>query len=332
MPLEIVAEIAQGFEGKPAQARLLLAAAAKSGADAAKFQIVYADELATRDYKYYELFTKLEMADSDWMDLAAFAEQSRVRLYCDVYGSRSLRLAGRMGVQTIKLHSTDIRNTALVNAIASSQIPRLMVGAGGADVEEVDAIVAQFRGKRIVLMHGFQGYPTPLEETHIARLSVLRSRYGTHENLELGYADHVPDDDVLKLSLSLVAVGAGATVIEKHLTLAGVLKLEDHEAAINPDQFTQFVRLMRQGCEALGPAPTGLSWSLGPSEQAYRLMTRKHVVAGRDLKAGERLEAEMLGLKRTSYAQPIHDVTQVVGRNLIREIKQDDPITAESLH
>ena len=52
MKLEIIAELAQGFEGRPDQARLLVKAAAAAGADAAKLQLVYADELATPDYKH----------------------------------------------------------------------------------------------------------------------------------------------------------------------------------------------------------------------------------------------------------------------------------------
>ena len=61
MKIEIVAELAQGFEGCAKQAKLLIKAAAKAGADAAKFQLVYADELATEDYEYYNLFSSLEM-------------------------------------------------------------------------------------------------------------------------------------------------------------------------------------------------------------------------------------------------------------------------------
>ena len=49
MQIEIIAELAQGFEGRPEQARLLIKAAASAGADAAKYQLVYADELATPD-------------------------------------------------------------------------------------------------------------------------------------------------------------------------------------------------------------------------------------------------------------------------------------------
>ena len=49
--IKIIAEIAQGFEGNSIYSELFVKAAAASGADALKFQLVYADELATPDYK-----------------------------------------------------------------------------------------------------------------------------------------------------------------------------------------------------------------------------------------------------------------------------------------
>ena len=54
--IKIIAEIAQGFEGNFTQSKLLIKAAAKAGADSVKFQLVYAEELSTTDYKYFKLF------------------------------------------------------------------------------------------------------------------------------------------------------------------------------------------------------------------------------------------------------------------------------------
>ena len=64
-PITVIAEAAQGFEGDPFVARLLVKAAAAGHADMVKFQLVYADELATPEYAYYGLFKQLEMADQD---------------------------------------------------------------------------------------------------------------------------------------------------------------------------------------------------------------------------------------------------------------------------
>ena len=70
MSVEIIAEIAQGYEGDASQARLLARGAVRAGADAVKFQLVYADEIAVPDYQYYDLFRTLEMPQSDWRDVA----------------------------------------------------------------------------------------------------------------------------------------------------------------------------------------------------------------------------------------------------------------------
>ena len=78
--VQIIAELAQGFEGSPEQARLLLRAASSAGASAAKFQMVFADELATSDYKYYQLFQSLEMSDDVWKGLADYAKELKIEL------------------------------------------------------------------------------------------------------------------------------------------------------------------------------------------------------------------------------------------------------------
>ena len=91
MNLEIVAELAQGFEGSPAKASLLLQSAANAGADAAKFQLIYDDELSTPDYKFYSLFQSLEMSDTDWENLKNQSSKIEVELQFDIFGELSLR-------------------------------------------------------------------------------------------------------------------------------------------------------------------------------------------------------------------------------------------------
>ena len=91
--LKIIAEIAQGFEGNFTQSKLLISAAAKSGADAVKFQLVYADELATADYQYYSLFKNLEMSEMQWKDLSDYAISLGSKLIVDVFGEKSLETA-----------------------------------------------------------------------------------------------------------------------------------------------------------------------------------------------------------------------------------------------
>ena len=127
--VEVIAELAQGFEGKPEQARSLLQAAAAAGADAAKFQLVFADELAAPDYKHYQLFTSLEMSDESWRGVAARASELGIELQLDIFGPRSLALAESLGLEAVKLHPTDVANVGLLEAVAHSAVKRVLLGS-----------------------------------------------------------------------------------------------------------------------------------------------------------------------------------------------------------
>jgi len=75
--LEIIAEISQGYQGDPILSELLVNGAISANADAIKFQMVFADELCTPDYKFYSLFKSHEMEDSVWERLCKSTRSSR---------------------------------------------------------------------------------------------------------------------------------------------------------------------------------------------------------------------------------------------------------------
>ena len=254
MSIEIIAELAQGFEGHPEQARLMMRAAATAGADAAKYQLVFADELATPDYKYYSLFQTLEMSDKVWQGLVDYASELGIRLQLDIFGSRSLELANQIGVTEIKLHGTDIANISLLHQLAASPVSKVLIGAGGANAGEIQQAVDILLGKEVVILLGYQGYPTPVEGNQIERVRLAVERYKTHPNVTIGFADHALPDSTLRYALAAMALGAGAKVLEKHLTLGRIMKIEDHESALNPDEFLEFSQTMRGCIAALGNA------------------------------------------------------------------------------
>ena len=97
-------------------------------------------------------------------------------------------------------------------------------------------------------MHGFQGYPTELEDINLKRITGLRERY----SLPVGIMDHVAGDSEMALILPLLGIGTGVTVVEKHLTLERSKKGLDYYSALNPDEFTKLVSLIRMTEISLG--------------------------------------------------------------------------------
>ena len=327
-PVSIMAEAAQGYEGDPFVARLLVRAAAAGQADLVKFQLVYADELATPEYAYYDLFKQLEMPHDAWRRVADEARQAKLGVVFDVYGLESLRVARALGADAVKIHATDFFNEALADA-AIAQVPRVFFSTGGITADEVDAFLARHAAAsdRLTLLYGFQAEPTALDDNHLRRLTSLRARF---PRLALGFMDHADGEGDEAGWLGVLAVALGATVIEKHVTLDRALKLEDSVSALTAAELGRYVARVRAAEVALGAPDLALT----TAETAYRNRAIKVVVAARPLAAGTTLVADDVRLLRTVRDQDravFRRPEEVCGRRLAHAIARGQAIHPEDL-
>ena len=332
MKNKIIAELAQGFEGDLVKAKLLVNAAACAGADIAKLQLVYADELATPDYLHYKLFKSLEMVDDSWRELFDYSRELNIELNFDVFGTQSLNLCQELGVQGIKLHGTDMTNIGLLKEVADSNIKNIYLGAGGSNHTEIELAISILKNKNIILLLGFQSYPTPNNDNQISRVNYLKEYLlKKYNNVEIGFADHPDPTSSLGVALAATAVGAGATVIEKHLTLGKIMKMEDHESALNPDEFLDFTKTIRDCYLALGNTVESDDFGMSNSEKGYRKMIRRHVTSAKDLKKGTVLSSEDLVLKRTASDNLIYDISLVYNKMLTKDLEKNEAINHDIL-
>ena len=337
----IIAECAQGYSQPHREqccelAKWMVKAAHSSCADAVKFQIVFADELSTSDYKYYELFTTLEMDLEDWLEVKQLADSLGIDLIFDVFGERSLGIVEQLQISTIKIHPTDFTNKRLLSRVASSPTVRNVLGGiGGSYFNEVVSFVQDLTSKNITLLHGFQGYPTPDEENWLNRLAFIKSTLEQDQqisSIKYGFADHADPNDPLSTHLAAIALGMGASVIEKHLTLSKCLQLEDYESALSPDEFKSFVSIIRKCERSMGPTLLANEYSLGSGELTYRNAIARHVVAKTAIKKGEIITFDQLTLKRTACDSPIYSFADVVGKIATRSFESNTPLQLDGVN
>lgn len=315
----VVAELAQGFEGSEEQAKLLVRAAFACGADAAKLQLVYAHELATPDYKYFSLFESLELSDRAWCRIVAYARTLPIDVHFEIFGSQSLALAEQL-TESVKIHPTDMTNLRLLDELASSSINTVYLGVGGATRSEIFQAATRLRDKSIVLILGFQGYPTPVAANQLTRINILKSMFGDGENVRVGFADHSAPDDLTAYGLPAMALGMDVSVIEKHLTLGKVIEMEDHESAFNPDEFKSFREMLDACAEARGEPTAEEDFGMTESEIDYRNAVRRQVVTRQAISQGTRLTADHICLKRTSLEDSLDNLQHAYGQVLVRDV------------
>lgn len=325
--IKIIAEIAQGFEGNSTYSNLFVKAAASAGADAVKFQLVYADELATPDYKYYELFKSLEMSDEVWKNISHLASENNIALHLDIFGERSLQLAEQIGVEAVKIHGTDIANKRLLNLVSDTKIKQVILGAGGALKSEILVALDILKNKEIILLFGFQSYPTANEDNHISRIRLAFDTFSkVNPNIKIGFADHANPETNIHLGLGAMAIGFGAVILEKHLTLAKSMKMEDHESALNPDEFSEYVNFIHECTSAIGVNTQNNDFGMSESELGYRKMIRRHVVTIDAISKGAVFTSDNLVLKRTSSNNALTNLDDVVGKIATSSISSNSAV------
>lgn len=328
MTVEIIAEVAQGYEGNPELACLLARGAVRAGADAVKFQLVYADELATPDYKYYDLFRSLEMKSEAWQEVTKEIKDDGTRIYFDVFGERSLQEAIDLGADGVKIHTTEFFNTKLVRQ-AFDAIPRVYVSLGGISVEELEEFIDTYgisQSQQVFFVYGYQAEPTPLGSNNLRRLASLRGRFPGYR---FGFMDHADGSSEDAMNLSLMALPFGIECIEKHISLDRALQLEDYVSALSPDRFQDFIRKIKHYDEALGSPELELT----ELEKDYRHKAMKVVVADGELKKGTVITFDDLSLKRVPVisSSSFVRIEKVVSRTLKVDVKHNQQIMEEML-
>jgi N,N'-diacetyllegionaminate synthase len=322
--IEVVAEIAQGYEGNAKLASLLTKGAIASNADSIKFQLVYADELATPDYQYYPLFKELEMELDVWVDICKQIQSQNKKVYFDIFGPHSLAVAKKIGADGVKISTTEFYNNSLFES-AITEFDALYLSVGGIPVEDIDKkllLLSQEQIDKICLMYGFQAEPTPLDQNNLNKLKLFKERYS---NFKIGFMDHSDGGKDDAYYLPLVALGVGIDTIEKHITLDRELEIEDYISGLAPEAFIKFVALIRKFESTLGLT----SLELTEQEKVYRNKATKSVVAICNLKAGDVLTYESIALKRSASLITEHSILeleQALGKVLVTDIKINSPI------
>lgn len=286
-PLYLIAEMACAHDGDSSKALRLVESAVRSGADAVQLQFFVTDELVTPDHPVHDVLRRIEFSRPVWEDVYRFARTFPIDVFACVFDVPSAQLAIELGVDGIKLNSSDLMNPDLLELVAGSGIP-FTLGTGASEMDEIARALqrAEAAGARdIVIMHGVQNFPTKLENAHIWKMRLLDEIFP----YPVGYADHTDASLTLARCVDLVAVGCGATLLEKHITLDRNEKGVDYQAALEPDEIKTWVALMRD-CETARGA-TRIQ-PLQESDHEYRRFQKKSIVAARQLDPGEILSRD----------------------------------------
>ena len=327
MSVFVVAEAGVSNYGDPKLAHRQVDAAADAHADAVKFQAWRTSELVSRSTdlgrRWHERMAGRELPPEAFAELQAHAGERSLTFFATAHDAPSVEFLVELGAPLLKVGSGEASNWEFLRVVGAAARPVLIAFGLQSDEEARRAVkVLQEAGApEVTALHTVTIYPTP---AHLAGLERM-TRLAASLDVPVGYSDHTVGRHV-----SLAAVALGAQALEKHLTFDRTDDRSlDNAGALEPDEWVDFVREIRELEAALGePARE----ELDEARAGFRDWALQAVVAARDLEAGTELAREDLSAKRPlGNGVPASDLERVVGRRLRRAVAADEQIRLADL-
>lgn len=328
-PTFIVAEVGFNHNGNPLLAKKMIIAAAKSGADAIKFQTFKAEKLSSKYVTSYgvkgenvgksqwELYKPFELPDKAYPTLIETSKKHNIIFFSSPFDEGSADLLDKAEVPLFKIASCDLTHLNLIKHIAQKKKPVIISTGMGtmAEIKEAVSTCLRAGNKRIILLHCTSNYPTDPKNANLNAITSLKENF---PDIPIGFSDHTRDNYA-----AFAAVSMGSCLVEKHFTLDKKMPGVDQHFSMDPPQLADLVRGIRTIEKAKG------KFKKEPlrSENITLKLARPSVILITDLVAGVEIKEEMLAIKRPGTGILPKELKKVVGKKTKIDIKAETPLT-----
>ncbi len=310
----------------------LIQIASDAGADAVKFQTykpetTYVSNAGVSKYlskqnthkNINEIFQQFSMPYEMIPELAKYCRQKNIMFMSTPFSVRDAQEIDPY-VKIHKVASFEINHVRLLEYLSETKKP-IIISTGASTYDEIDFAVniVKKNKNKIALLQCTSKYPCSIESLNLLAIPEIKSKYG----IPIGLSDH----SLEPLLAPIMAVGLGATIIEKHFTVNKNLPGPDHSFALDPNELELMVKSIRNAELAKG---SGKKVILNEEGELRQFATRS-IQAITDIKKGEILqEGKNLDILRPGNRIRGLDarlLEKVNGKKAVNDIKKGDGIT-----
>ena len=361
-PTLVIAEAGVNHNGDVKIAKKLCDAAKNAGADIVKFQTWKTEELMTPNLKtanyqknntnetsQFDMAKKLELSFESFREISDYCKKIGIIFLTTPEDEMSVDFIDSLGTPGFKIGSDDLDNLRLIKHIAKKQKP-IIISTGMSTLLEVMMtfnFVKKFNEK-IAFLHCTSNYPTNLSDVNLNSLISMKQKLPSL----LGYSDHTTETWV-----PLIAIGLGAKIIEKHITLNKTSVGPDHRSSLDEKEFAEMVKLIRiwekeitmpfskndiiSNCNKImkKDMTNKINLVLGASKKQptnseipIMKVVKKTIVARKIIHKGEKITNENITVKRAGSVNiSPRDYYDIIGKTAKKQISPNEIIHYETI-
>lgn len=334
-PPFIIAEMSGNHNQSLDRAIKIVEAAAEAGAHALKIQTYTADtmtiESTSKDFfigdeeslwkgkSLYQLYQEAA-TPWDWHEpIQRRCRELKMEFFSTPFDETAVAFLEKLNVPFFKVASFENTHLPLIRRIAKSGKP-VIVSTGMASLsvlQDLTNCLAEAGARDVVLLKCTSNYPASPKDTHLRTIPHMREMFGC----QVGLSDHTGG-----IGAAVASVALGATVIEKHFTLARADGGVDSAFSLEPQELKNLVVETRRAWEALGH----VSYELSEKEKKS-LAFRRSIYVVKDIAQGERFTTDNVRIIRPGFGLMPKHIDQVLESQARSPLKRGHPLNLNDL-
>lgn len=270
---------------------------------------------------YGEHRAALELSDEEHFEVYKHAKAKGLDFVETLCTIGCLSLLKLFTPDKLKVASRDLTNLPLLAAMAETKLP-IILSTGMAGKKELDdalEVITKYHND-IAILHCVSQYPTHPDNLNLRTITYLKNHYPQYK---IGFSDHT-----IGISAPIVAVGMGAEIIEKHITIDRRMKGTDQAGSLGPDGVNRMLRDIRVTEHWLGKEELYIDKSVASSkEKLERSIASKHAIA-----QGEIITEADIHMLSPGNGFKWSEKDSVIGKKAIKDIPANEIIYSEYLN
>ncbi|EJX08992.1 sialic acid synthase [gut metagenome] len=218
----------------------------------------------------------LELTDEEHFEVYKHAKLLGLDFVETLCSKGCLSLLKLFTPDRLKVASRDLTNLPLLEAMAETRIP-IILSTGMAGKKELDdalSVISRYHDQ-VAILHCVSQYPTQPDNLNLLTIPYLKKHYGQYT---IGFSDHT-----IGIAAPVVAVGMGAEIIEKHITIDRCMKGTDQQGSLGPDGVNRMIRDIRIAERWMGKEDLYID----PAVASAKVKLERSVASNRCLHVGE---------------------------------------------
>ncbi len=262
----------------------------------------------------------LELDDEAHYEVYKYAKSKGLDFIETLCAKKCLSLLKLFTPDKLKVASRDLTNLPLLEVMAETRIP-IILSTGMAGKKELDDalnVITKYHSN-ISILHCVSQYPTAPSNLNLRTISYLKKHYGQYK---IGFSDHT-----IGISAPLVAVGLGAEIIEKHITIDRRMKGTDQAGSLGPEGVYRMVRDIRVAEYWMGTEDLYIEKNV----MSAKIKLERSIATKRLITKGELISEDDIHLLSPGDGYKWIDKNLIIGKKATQDIPANEIIYPEMI-